>query len=198
MKYALLKVLFAIGFGATLIGGFEVWLLVQGTAEPQSVTLEELGKADGTRNVHLSITKFAVGPNVYCETKNDGKWGRVWIPLMAPGGKWTPRKVVAWSNAVSNETELKKLLNRPTLPGVVTNGMQSLGSNQREALAMSYPGVDFNGALAFQIDRSFPSPWIAYPVAGVGVALLTLCGCIMFGLFRKPADPFAEEEPRTQ
>ena len=112
MKFVL-KILFAVGLGATLYGGFNVWLRLNGTTEPQAVTLEELGKSDGTNNVHLTISKFKIGPGVFHEVNKDGRWLRVWLPLLTPSGEWTSRRVVAWSNAVSNDADLKTLLEHP-------------------------------------------------------------------------------------
>ena len=185
MKFVL-KILFAVGLGATLYSGFNVWLRLNGTTEPQAVTLEELGKSDGTNNVHLTISKFKIGPGVFHEVNKDGRWSRVWLPLLTPSGEWTSRRVVAWSNAVSNDAELKTLLERRVLTGVVSNGMQSLGPNQRDQLAGTYPGVDLNGAIAFKIDGAFPSVLLAYPIAITGVVLLTVVVGLLFGLFQKP------------
>jgi hypothetical protein len=108
---------------------------------------------------------------------------------------------VAWSNVVSNDAELKPLLERRVLTGVVSNGMQSLGPNQRNQLAGTYPGVDLNGAIAFKIDGTFPSVLLAYPIAITGVALLTVVTGVLFGFFGKPLpatipdDHYSDDRP---
>ncbi|HXY34690.1 MAG TPA: hypothetical protein VEI07_10715 [Planctomycetaceae bacterium] len=181
------KLLLIIGLGATLLGGFEVWLLWRGTKEAEQITLEELGKRDGTNNVHLTITNFALGKSFIGRKNKDEEWQIVWVPLLSPEGKWTPRPVVAWSNAVHNQDELAALYKRRTLTGVVSNGKQSVGQNQREMLAQKYPNVDLSGAIAFEIDGKFPSPLIAYPITAVGVIFLALGLRSFFGRFRAPA-----------
>ncbi len=93
--------------------------------------------------------------------------------------------MVAWSNTIPNESELGALFKRSVLTGVVTNGRQSLGSNQQQIFAEKYPNVDLSAAIAFQVEGPFPSPWIAYPVTAIGVLLLAIGLRLLFGLFRK-------------
>ncbi|QDU43249.1 hypothetical protein Mal52_17210 [Symmachiella dynata] len=177
------RILLLIGLGATIFGGFNSYLSLRGTSEPEPVTLSALGAADGTNNTHLSISEFTVGEQFVIEASENGKWRRVWIPLMTPENAWPARPVIAYTDAAANEMELATILQRQALTGVVTNGMQGLGKNQREQFAIPYPGVNLDGALAFSVDHSFPSAVLMIPLTLIGLVFLVAGGGMYFGFF---------------
>jgi hypothetical protein len=197
------RILFIAGLGAFLIGGFDVTLLLRGTRMPEVTTAAALGAADGTSNVHLTVTNFRFGDGIVIEKDDRGNWKRVWLPVLTPDGQWTPRPIVAHTNQVSNQEELGRLLKQDGITGVVSNGMQSLGSNQQKQLAVRYPSVDLSGAIALEIGRRFPSPFLAYPVAIGGLIALVAGIGLCFGLIGKcrgtnqqaAAEPVAGADP---
>src|SRR5262249_1615370 len=147
------RILFIAGLGAFLLGGFDVTLLLRGTRRPEVITAAALGAADGTRNVHLTGTNFKFGDRIVIEKHDTGKWQRVWLAVLSRDGQWTPRPIVAHTKHVSNQEELSRLLKQEEITGVVSNGMQSLGSNQQEQFATHYPSADLSGAIALEIGR---------------------------------------------
>lgn len=174
-----LSIFMILGFGLTILGGFNVMLLIRGTSKPELVTIESLGQKNGTTNVHLSIKGYVVGKHIV-ESDDEGNWNRVWIPLLAPKNKWTPRPVIAHVRDVSNQGELDDLLNSGILTGVVSNGMLSLGKDRRKQFAIHYPKTNLYKAISFEINGSFPSPFIAYPQFIIGIFLLILYFGVLF------------------
>lgn len=135
---------------------------------PERITIAQLGRIDGSSNVHLTVTDYRFGKHIVTQ-KDDGSWKRVWIPLLTNAGKWTERPVVVHSKHVNNPAQLNAVLRREEATGVVSNFMQSLGSKQREQFAKVYPNDDLRGAIALQLDASMPSPWIAYSLLTIGI-----------------------------
>src|SRR3982751_3905553 len=115
------RILFIAGLGFLLIGGFCVFLLLRGTRTPEVTTAEALGTPNGTRNVHLTVTNFRFGDGLIIEKDDHDKWKRVWVPVLTPDGRWTPRPIVAHTNRVSNPEELGQLLEQKEITGVVSN-----------------------------------------------------------------------------
>lgn len=172
-----------VGCGCLLIGGFDVYLLFRGTPVPEKVTIAELGALDGTDNAHLTITDFKFGDGVVIEHQ-DGRWRRVWIPLLTLDGTWTRRPVVLYVNGVSNEIEFARFLESQALSvtGIVTNYSQSLGRSQRNEFGKYYPNDNLDGALAVQFHGQFPSPFVAFPLVLGGAVAFFLGIAMAFGL----------------
>jgi hypothetical protein len=180
------RLLFIIGLGALLMGGFKSSLLLRGTKHPESVTIGQLGALDGTSNVHLTVTDYRFGEHIVT-IKDDGRWERVWIPLLTKGGHWTQRPVVAHSKNIENFAQLEAVRTRSEVTGVVSNFMQSLGSNQQREFAKLYPSDDLHGAIAIEIDATMPSPWIAFPMFMFGIVAFPAGLCMLYlGYFRPP------------
>jgi hypothetical protein len=178
------RIMFIAGLGALLLGGFDVTLLLRGTRTPEVTTAEALGAADGTNNVHLTVTRFRFG-TVLIEKDDHGKWNRVWLPVLSPDGQWTPRPIVAHTRQVKSQEELSQLLKQEEITGVVSNGMQGLGRNQQQQFAVHYPNANLSGAIALEIGRRFPSPLVAYPVAIVGLVAFVVGIGLSFGIIGK-------------
>jgi hypothetical protein len=183
------RILLIAGLGALLLGGFDVTLLLRGTRTPEVTTAAALGAADGTSNVHLTVTNFRFGDGIVIEKDDTGNWTRVWVPVLTPDGQWTPRPIVAHTRQVANQEELDRFLRQEEITGVVSNGMQSLGSNQQQQFATHYPSADLSGALALEIGRRFPSPFVAYPVAIGGLIAFAVGIGLCFGWIGKPRMP---------
>jgi hypothetical protein len=109
----------------------------------------------------------------------------VWLPVLTPAGEWTPRPIVAHTKLTTNEQELAQLLKQEKITGVVSNGMQGLGSNQQQQFAVHYPNANLSGAIALEIGRSFPSPFVAYPMAIGGLAAFIAGIGLLTGLIGK-------------
>ncbi len=169
------KLLFTFGVGMLIMGGYQSSLLLRGTKVAEVVSIDELGRADGTNNVHLTVTDFAFGEYIVTY-KKDGSPQRAWFPLLTKDGKWTDRPVVLHSKHCTSPTDITNLIQQKSVTGVVSNFMQSLGSFQRDQFAKIYPNDDLQGAIALELDATLPSPWIAFPLFFSGV-LATALGC---------------------
>ena len=157
------RILFYLGLGTLLMGGYKSSLLVRGSADPERASIADIGNVNGTSNVHLTVTDFVFGKHIVT-LKDDGSWRRVWIPLLLPDGSWPDRKVVVHSNHIDNPAQLNAVMKRKTVTGVATNFFQSLGTNQQEQFAAIYPSVNLSGAIALELDGTMPSPWVACPL----------------------------------
>jgi hypothetical protein len=182
------QILFAIGLGSLLMGGFKSSLLLRGTTRPESVTIAQLGNPDGTSNVHLTVTDYRFGKHIVT-LKEDGSWQRVWIPLLTEDGKWTQRPVVVHSKYIKNRAQLGAVLKRERVTGVASNFMQSLGSNQQQQFARFYPNDDLRGAIALELDASMPSPWIAYPLLLLGIVTFPASLRMLYLAYFQPTPP---------
>ncbi len=132
MRTLLPRLLFIAGLGCLILGGSDVSLLLRGTATPEETTAKTLGSEEGIRNVHLTVKEFQFGSRVVIEKDDDGKWKRVWIPVLTPYGKWTPRPIVIHTSQISNREELEQFLNRDQVTGFISNGIQGLGRYQQQ------------------------------------------------------------------
>jgi hypothetical protein len=92
-------------FTTPRVGGIDLTLLLRGTRTPEVTTATALGATDGTNNVHLTITNFRFGEGII-EKDGTGNWKRVWLPVLTPGGQFTPRPIVAHTKQISNDDEL--------------------------------------------------------------------------------------------
>lgn len=180
MTYVI-RVLFVIGLACSLFGFKEARLAFNGTKEPEQVTLAALGATDGTSNVHLTVSDFQFGEGVVFEEKN-GRWTQIWIPLVEPGEKWTPRPIVVNSNDVKSEHDLNSLVLKTELTGVITGG---LGSKQSKQFAAMYPQTDLKNALVLDLDKSFPSTLTAVGLLVIGVIALLVAAGLFFGFFER-------------
>lgn len=165
------RLLYIAGIGALLIGGFDVSLLLRGSATPEVTTATELGASGSKHSVHLTITKFRFGDHAVLEKDDDDRCTRVWLPVLAPDGAWTPRPVVAHTKRCW-DSEIERLMTQAEITGVVSNGMIGLGRKPRQVFAQSYPGADLTDAIAIELDKQFPSPIVAVPVTIGGLASL--------------------------
>jgi hypothetical protein len=173
------RILFYLGTGALLMGGYKSSLLLRGSVAPERASISNIGKINGTSNVHLTITDFKFGKHIVT-LKDDGTWQRVWIPLLLPDGSWPDRKVVLHSKHIKDPAQLNAVLQRETVTGVATNFFQSLGTNQQEQFAPIYPNVNLSGAIALELDGTMPSPWVAYPLLLFGLVGFPLGIKLMF------------------
>lgn len=169
------KLLFTIGIGTLLLGGYQTSLLLRGTEAAEVVSIEELGQETGTNNVHLTVTDFVFGEYIVTY-KKDGTPARTWFPLLTKAGNWTQRPVVLHSKHATSPITINQVLQQRTVTGVVSNFMQSLGKSQREQFAAIYPNDDLSGAIALELNGTMPSPWLAFPLFCFGI-ISTAFGC---------------------
>ncbi len=183
----LFRLLFIIGAGLSIYGGFESYLFTCATTKPQEITVSQLGKPGPIANRHVTITEFTI-PNQYLIEEKNGQWLMVWVPLFNPAGSFTERPVMAYVRHVKDEHDLAQRLDHPQLTGIITNHSQGFGQKQQQEAAPMFPGVDLSNVIAFEVGRAFPSPYITIPLIVLGLVMLVIGVGGSFGMFSAGAD----------
>jgi hypothetical protein len=179
LKGALILVALGGLVGGGIVGflGYQEWIILsRGSPQPQRIRLADLTAKGPGDNVHVEVTDFSWGENCVTEEKH-GKWNRVWIPIF-PGGAANQGQVRALVKtfSVADEGQLRQMLRRPTVTGVIDNVIpgHSLGSAEIAELKKGYPNVDVGTLLVIAEGKTFPSPEKVYLLLGIGGGLLVL------------------------
>jgi hypothetical protein len=155
-----------IGLAFLVIGGVLIYFGVQewqlaksASAEPEAITLLALVARGQTGNPHVLVSNYEVNENglVYQPGENAAAgWSRVWVPVAPSGetepGKPFPVRAVIRSKRVHSVADVHLLT--PTVRGMVINGIESLGSEERKLLEEVAPGTDVSRCLIVDDDRS--------------------------------------------
>ncbi len=194
-----IKIALVIGGLMMAFVGVQEWRLTQvAKAEPQAISCADLSAKGPGDNAHVKLTDFLMCEQsfVYEGKKNNPKWNNIWVPAVPVGGEYhrkvmeqvTPEgklkgpppiptdiKVIVKSGKVPSEAELTQLAAQPTLDGLVTNNVETLGSKERKILEDSYPGTDFSKCWIIDHERKPAGMGQVAGLSGGGV-LLTLLG----------------------
>jgi hypothetical protein len=190
--------------GAMAFAGVQQMRLA-GAAKPQAQAMScaKLIRDGVGDNAHVLLTDFIwVDSGIVTETGKRGTaWKNVWVPVVPFGGEYhkqvlatldtatgalpanqpkpTDIRVIVQSSRVADEAALEALAKQDTLDGVVVNKISSLGSKQKQILAESYPGVNFDNVLVLEHGRV---PWSSGKSVGTiaGGAVLSLLGVLGF------------------
>jgi hypothetical protein len=173
-----------IGGGVLMYFAYQEWRVGSGAASaPEDIKLADLIARGPTGNPYVRVSDFDTGNNfVYQEGNAGGSWETVWVPAaaIAPGAATDQPEadiknpqVIIKSKHVHSESELAPLLQRPTLDGLVTNRIESLGSEEKKQLTSQYPGVDFDKCLILDEGRK-PSGLTSVALMGGGGLILFL------------------------
>lgn len=153
------------------------YVLSHGTIDPERIPLAAVTVPP--RNLHMTVTDFEWGTGFVARTKKDGRWARVWIPLVTPGadeigppGKAHRVAVVVDCNRIKDKRELDLLIQLKEVTGVVTNGWYSLDADIAKKLTTGDPTVDYTQAIILDRDYEFPSPDLPRFQLASGVTLL--------------------------
>ena len=193
--------LVVIGGVLTFFGVQELRLSSAAKEEPQSISCAELGANGPGDNAHIVLTEFLLTNHYVYEEKESGSWTQVWVPSVPLGGEYhlqlmahiqehgqlmgsipPPKdvKVIVKSKDVSSEFEYEQFANSESLQGVIVNKIDSLGSDEKEILMNSYPGVDFDTCWILEVGRQ---PASMMKLAGLcvgGLALIVVGGALFF------------------
>ncbi len=175
-----------IGGGVLMYFAYQEWRVGKAAASaPEEIKLADLIARGATGNPYVRISDFETGNNyVYQEGQYGSSWETIWVPAasIAPGAAADQPEadiknpqVIIKSKHVHSESELAPLLQRPTLDGLVTNSIESLGSEEKTHLTSQYPGVDFDKCLILDEGRK-PSGLASVALMGGGGLVLILGG----------------------
>jgi hypothetical protein len=192
--------------GVILYVGIKEWRLSQAASpNPQTITCDQLEKKGPGNNLHVVLTDFILceGSYVYQGSKNDNsRWTKVWIPAVPIDGEYVQQlkrmiaenktsgeipkpknlKVIVKTSNVHSESELDDYAKHQTIQGLLVNKVESLGSEERNILAGSYPGIDFSNCYILEEGRKPKSAGTAAAMMGGG-GLAILGG--LFGMLRR-------------
>jgi hypothetical protein len=195
-------------FGAVLgFLGFKEWRLGQvASPTPQKITCAQLERNGPGDNAHVEMSGFLLCPSgfVYKGKKGDSStWSVIWVPAVPLDGEYVRQmkqavasrgdqalenfpppknvKLIVKSSHVRNQQEFEQFGDRGSLGGLIVNKVESLGSEERNLLASSYPGIDFSTCYILEEGRKPKSAGAAAGMMGGG-GLLVLGG--LLGMIR--------------
>jgi hypothetical protein len=178
MRWSGLFIIIAIVAGLTgvllLLFGHRQWTLYsRSSPEPSEVSLADPLAQVPSDNIHIRVSGFELGEQYVAATKN-GKRTSVYIPMFAAGGPKDPRqvKMVLRTSRAVNDDQLAALFTQPTLTGVITTGIYSLGSLERRKLEQTYPGIDLDAVVMLDHEFILPSGQTVWLMLGIGIVLV--------------------------
>lgn len=191
--------LFAIVIGGVLgFAGYAEWRVSKGASvEPEEVSLEQLIRRGPEGNAHVRVRDFNVGDNIVYEEQS-GSWTKVYVPAfpLEPGEvipeapPTGPVSALFKSTKAKNEDELLREFAAIPVQGLVTNRIESLGSEETKLLTESYPGTDFDKCLIVQIGRKPASQAKVAGFLGGGTALIVVGILLMVAAYKKSGSIF--------
>lgn len=192
--------------------GIQEWRLASAAkAEPQTMTCSELEAKGPGDNAHVSLTKFFLCQQSFvyeAKKNNESHWNKVYVPAVPLDSPYmktvaemleqNPKlqnlppppeiKVLVKSSHVSNHQELENLamlgIQGPALNGLVTNKIESIGSEEKKILEQNYPGIDFTKCYLIDHDRKPVQTGALFGMIGGGALLTVIGGGWMLGGMR--------------
>jgi hypothetical protein len=147
---------------------------------PQRISAAELEAKGPGDNANIVLTDFLLCEQGYIyeyKKKRIGgneTWTKVWVPIVPLGGAYhtqvlsmlgpngeirgeLPRpqniKILVKSTKARSESDIAAMGAADTLEGLVINKIESLGSDEKQKLAESYPGIDFSQCYIIEAGR---------------------------------------------
>lgn len=141
----------------------------------RKITCKELLASDDQWGGHIKLTDFVFGQG-YAAEKKAGHWSKVFIPVFA-ADEQPPQKIeiIVESWDIGSEDELKPLLQRPELSGILLEGSSSFGLTAGSLVQKANPGMSLTTARRIQYFTQRPSiKWIRIS------AIASIC-CFLLG-----------------
>jgi hypothetical protein len=194
IRFRIAIVLFVFGVMAIVFGVYE-WRLSSGAStRPEEISLRDLiaRGPDGNPNIILKDFELLDDNLVYEYDEKLGpnsSWTKVWVPVVPPGAAppgqpggfpFNPQpqrqigqvQALIYSTHVHGQAEIRPRCGVPKLRAMVTNRVQSLGSEEKKLLQEGYPGTDFNKCLIIEEGREPASAGFLVLLFGGGLLLL--------------------------
>jgi len=189
---------------------------------PEELTLKELIARGPGGNPHVVVTDFDLSDEVFFFHYQQGdmtsgtdsrkqaeawnaqgaghssEWIEVAVPITPHGadGVSSPNKVeaVLTSGQTPNIYHLNRLMARPKVRVLVSNGIRSLCLEQLD-LMIAHPETDMKTCLILDLDRQPATPWKLLLLGGGCVLCFLFSGWLLVGAFR---DLYAAVEERKR
>lgn len=180
MRWRFLLLVF--GLSLILVGGVQEILLWRVAAPaPQALACRELLRSGPGSNAHIVLREFVLCTQAFVYEERGGRWTVAWVPAVPRGAaldaEGRPRGqdigILVKMPRARSMADVVHAAESLTLQGMVTNAIERLGRDEAATLQRSYPEVDFERCLIFELDRT---PAALLPVLGslVGGSLVIL------------------------
>jgi hypothetical protein len=203
IRFRIAIVLFVFGVIAIVYGVYE-WRLASGaSARPEEISLRDLVARGPDSNPNIILKDFALSDDFVHEYDEklgpNSSWTKVWIPAYVPGAAPPaqrpggfpfnpqpqqqpagPIQAIILSTHVHNEADIQTRCAVPKLRAMVTNRIQSLGSEEKRLLQQSYPGTNFDKCLIIEEGREPASVGFLFLLFGGGLLLLAGGAGVLF------------------
>jgi hypothetical protein len=194
--------LFTFGIGGLILGGIlfyvgfgEKKLSDRASQAPEEISLENLIARGPSGNPNIILKDFVLCANLVYETKSSGSdWSKVWVPAVPTsalppgqtnGGTPTSVRAIIFTLNAPNEMALNQRCAVPKMRGLVTNGLVSLGSEEKSLLHQHYGATNFDTCLIIQEGREPAGVAKLFLMIGGGVLSTVVgLGLVGFGFVR--------------
>jgi hypothetical protein len=181
---------FRFGIALIVFGGILGYFTIQegrlaatASSTPQEITLQQLIARGPEGNAHIILKDFEFGDNmVYQQDEHGTTWAKVWVPVVphqgireGVGGRILNIQAIVKSSKVPGQSEFNQFATQTSIQGMVTNRIDSLGSEERGILQKSYPQTDFSKCLIVEDGRK-PSSSGVILLMGAGTIVLIAGG----------------------
>ena len=198
------KLILLILGGALIYFAFQEFKLSSATeSTPQQITCSDLGQFGPGSNAYVEMTEFLLCDFSFVYEEQVGQWSKIWVPAVPVNGEYhqkimqlvestsdtittdmfpmpTDIKVIVKSEKIKNEAQLSQVSNQDTIRGVVVNKIEKLGSEERNILSSSYPGVDFRSVWILQERRQPAGIGKMFGLGAGGLGLMAFAGFLFF------------------
>jgi hypothetical protein len=173
--------MFVIGGMLGYFGYKEYRISKLSTPQPEDIALDALIKRGPHGNAHVRLKEFTFCDNiVYSENKKTKRWEKVYIPVVpgapAPGQIQNPKpgavQAIIVSTSSPTKADVERFGNQTVIQGLITNYIDSMGSQEEKLLKESYPGTDVANVLLIEAGREPAGSGKLMAMCGGGAALL--------------------------
>ncbi len=154
-------------------------VLNQGSPDPQTIRVADLGANGPGKNIHVKLTDFEFGDK-YALTTRNGSWNAVCLAAFPVGraGDGRALRVCVRTSKVHGEEDLREFRHRATVQGVVVNSIYEW-ERDREYMKEAYPGADVGSIWVVQEGYTFPNRseiQTMFTISSGLVGLAVFCG----------------------
>jgi hypothetical protein len=183
-RHLLAKVLVLILF--TPLGGVTlIWIQLEegipyhgSGPEPQVIACKDLLARGPGDNLYVELTEFRleIARRTTDSFFSDDYWKKAWVPAVpadADEGRH-PARLLLETDGVYNPRQLEELQRKGRIRGMVYRDIESLKIHITDILRIKgdYPSTDWPNTWVLRQGKGPPSPWVTYPLIGLGVLLI--------------------------
>ena len=175
----------AIGLVMSIISGSELITSLRCGEQPAATTVAELANR-GPKSGWLTLRDYEIQWDGYIYWADEqGQWTTCDVPLRAAGSQAPPR-VLLRVGQVRSDAELRQVLAREELTGVVTG--RGLHGEYGAPLAANNPGIDPAACWIVMLDKRPVNPLLLGGLFAAGLALFTSANFLLVYV-RQPSSP---------